>query len=70
MSKSFKLKSVIKCPVCKYKKELPVPSNSCLFVYECEECNARLTPKNGDCCVFCSYGSVSCPESQKGKISA
>jgi hypothetical protein len=25
-----------------------------------------LSPKAGDCCVFCSYGSVPCPPVQQG----
>jgi hypothetical protein len=27
-----------------------------------------LRPKPGDCCVFCSYGSVKCPPQQKAAI--
>jgi hypothetical protein len=27
-------------------------------------CGTRLKPKPGDCCVFCSYGSVPCPPIQ------
>ncbi|HEY7997903.1 MAG TPA: GDCCVxC domain-containing (seleno)protein, partial [Pseudolabrys sp.] len=29
-------------------------------------CGERLKPKPGDCCVFCSYGSVPCPPMQSG----
>jgi 2-polyprenyl-3-methyl-5-hydroxy-6-metoxy-1,4-benzoquinol methylase len=29
-------------------------------------CGSRLKPKAGDCCVFCSYGSVPCPPIQEG----
>ena len=31
---------------------------------ECERCKTLLRPKAGDCCVFCSYGSVKCPPVQ------
>jgi PAS domain S-box-containing protein len=31
---------------------------------ECAGCGALLRPKPGDCCVFCSYGSVPCPPIQ------
>lgn len=41
-----------------------MPTNSCLWFYECEQCHAVLRPKAGDCCVFCSYGSVPCPPVQ------
>jgi hypothetical protein len=30
----------------------------------CAGCGALLRPKPGDCCVFCSYGSVPCPPIQ------
>jgi hypothetical protein len=38
-----------------------MPTNACLFFYDCLACDAKLRPKLGDCCVFCSYGSVPCP---------
>ncbi len=31
---------------------------------ECAGCGTKLKPKPGDCCVFCSYGSVPCPPIQ------
>ena len=30
-------------------------------------CGAPLKPKAGDCCVFCSYGSVPCPPLQAAR---
>jgi hypothetical protein len=35
-----------------------MPTDACLFFYECSGCKTLLRPKAGDCCVFCSYGSV------------
>jgi hypothetical protein len=33
--------------------------------YGCKNCAARLKPKRGNRCVFCSYGSVPCrPDGQ------
>jgi hypothetical protein len=43
-----------------------MPTDACQFFYECEHCKAMLRPKPGDCCVFCSYGSVKCPPVQQG----
>ncbi|MCX7728953.1 MAG: hypothetical protein N2203_05740 [Bacteroidia bacterium] len=57
-------KSTIICPICHYQKEEIMPTNACLFFYECENCHTILKPKKGDCCVFCSYGSVPCPPIQ------
>jgi len=41
-----------------------MPTDACQFFYECASCKAILRPKAGDCCVFCSYGSVRCPPKQ------
>src|SRR5438445_184283 len=60
------LQSIITCPKCGHRAEETMPTNACLFFYECSECGATLKPKSGDCCVFCSYGSVPCPPIQVG----
>ncbi|MBA2434028.1 MAG: MerC domain-containing protein [Chthoniobacterales bacterium] len=60
------LESVITCPSCGHRSEETMPTNACLFFYDCTRCNTRLKPKPGDCCVFCSYGSVPCPPIQIG----
>ena len=59
--------SVITCPACGHRNEETMPTNACLFFYDCVSCNARLKPQPGDCCVFCSYGSVPCPPIQLGE---
>ncbi len=61
------LLSVITCPACGHRHEEIMPTNACLFFYDCVSCNARLKPQPGDCCVFCSYGSVACPPIQLGE---
>lgn len=58
------LQSVITCPKCGYKKEETMPTDSCQWYYECESCKTLLKPLHGDCCVFCSYGSIKCPPIQ------
>lgn len=60
------LESVLTCPSCGYRTKETMPTNACLFFYDCSRCNTRLKPKPGDCCVFCSYGSVPCPPIQVG----
>jgi hypothetical protein len=61
------LQSTITCPHCGHKSEETMPTDACLFFFECPVCHARLKPLAGHCCVFCSYGSVACPPMQKGK---
>ena len=63
----MELKSTIKCPECSFEKEETMPTDACQFFYECENCKEILKPKKGDCCVFCSYGTVKCPPKQEDK---
>ena len=58
--------STITCPKCGHRAEETMPTNACLFFYDCPACGAKLKPKSGDCCAFCSYGSVPCPPIQTG----
>ena len=57
-------KSILTCPNCGYTYEEEMPVDSCVYFYECKNCKEILKPKYGDCCVFCSYGSVKCPPKQ------
>lgn len=59
-----KLISTLTCPECEHKTVEDMPLKSCRFFHECAQCHAVLRPKAGDCCVFCSYGSVKCPPIQ------
>jgi hypothetical protein len=47
-----------------------MPTDACLPFYECRNCKALLRRKPGDCCVFCSYGSVKCPPVQDSTAAA
>jgi len=59
------LDSELTCPQCGHRTLERMPVDACLYFYECEACHARLSPLPGDCCVFCSYGSVPCPPVQQ-----
>lgn len=61
------LESEITCPICGHKKVEIMPTDACRFFYACEKCKTTLKPKEGDCCVFCSYGTVACPPKQESK---
>jgi hypothetical protein len=56
--------STITCPHCAVAKSETMPTDACQFFYECTGCGIKLKPRAGDCCVFCSYGSVPCPPIQ------
>lgn len=59
------LESVLTCPHCGFAGREIMPKNACQFFYECSSCKALLRPNPGDCCVFCSFGSVKCPPIQQ-----
>ncbi len=40
---------------------------ACQFFYECTGRGVLLRPNPGECCVFCSYGSVPCPPVQRAR---
>ncbi|MBL7930501.1 MAG: hypothetical protein JNL60_01280 [Bacteroidia bacterium] len=52
------------CPKCGFKKSEIMPTGTCKLKYNCTNCRAEFLPKNGDCCVFCSYGDHKCPSKQ------
>ncbi len=59
--------STITCPHCGHEAVEAMPSDACIFFYECTGCRVLLRPKPGDCCVFCSFGSVPCPPVQAAR---
>jgi hypothetical protein len=61
----MQLESTLTCPQCGHQAVEPMPTDACQFFYECKGCGAILKPLAGDCCVFCSYGSVPCPPVQE-----
>ena len=63
--KEIILESTLTCPECNHSKTETMPTDACSWFYECENCKVLLKPKEGDCCVYCSYGSVPCPPIQE-----
>ena len=57
--------SKLACPVCGSVKDEEMPTDACQFFYDCTTCSSTLRPKQGDCCVFCSYGDTQCPSKQR-----
>ncbi|WP_354081611.1 GDCCVxC domain-containing (seleno)protein [Constrictibacter sp. MBR-5] len=61
------LQSTLTCPVCGHRKTETMPTDACQFFYDCKGCGTLLRPHSGDCCVFCSFGSVPCPPVQEAR---
>jgi DNA-directed RNA polymerase subunit RPC12/RpoP len=64
MGNEKSLYSEITCPKCGHKKMEKMPTDVCVITYTCEKCKADLHPKDGDCCVFCTYGTNKCPSKE------
>lgn len=58
---------LLKCPVCGHVSTETMPTDACIYFYDCGACGCTLRPKSGDCCVFCSYGTIPCPPVQAAK---
>jgi hypothetical protein len=63
--RTMQMESTLTCPKCGFKASETMPLDACQFFYVCKGCGEKLKPKTGDCCVFCSYGSVPCPPVQQ-----
>ncbi len=61
------VESTLTCPQCGHVAHETMPVDACQFFYQCVACETLLKPRPGDCCVFCSYGSVKCPPVQAGR---
>lgn len=61
------LQSAITCPECGHREMETMPQDACVHFYVCRACGTLLKPLSGDCCVFCSYGTVPCPPMQADK---
>ncbi|EPL9569232.1 GDCCVxC domain-containing (seleno)protein [Providencia rettgeri] len=67
-NQQIELMSTITCPECGKSETEEMPTDACQWFYECKHCGVLLKPLKGDCCVFCSYGSVKCPPIQEAGI--
>jgi len=61
------LQSEITCPYCDHKKVEKMPVDACECFYDCVSCSAQLQPREGECCIYCCYGSTPCPSTQEGR---
>lgn len=66
-AKHIERESTITCPACGAQARETMPDDACRIVWECPGCGSIVRPKEGDCCVYCSYGSVPCPPVQRGE---
>ncbi|EAU42181.1 hypothetical protein FP2506_17149 [Fulvimarina pelagi HTCC2506] len=61
------MQSTLTCPRCGHRETETMPVDACQFFYDCKSCGSMLRPLEGDCCVYCSYGSDPCPPIQEAR---
>jgi len=61
------LECTLTCPRCGHVSLETMPTNACQYFHACAGCTTLLRPLPGDCCVYCSFGSVPCPSVQNDR---
>ncbi|KKP80685.1 MAG: hypothetical protein UR81_C0019G0003 [Candidatus Levybacteria bacterium GW2011_GWB1_35_5] len=64
MIKQVKTKAFLTCSKCGMVQSAKMPTDACQYFYRCFKCGEMIKPKEGDCCVFCSYADTKCPSKQ------
>ena len=64
----MQIESTLTCFRCGHQSAERMPTDACQFFYVCKGCGETLKPLPGDCCVFCSYGTVPCPLRADGTL--
>jgi hypothetical protein len=67
--RSVTRETTITCPSCGFRRNETMPEDQSVYFYTCTHCAKVLKPIFGDCCVFCSYGTVMCPTEQRRALS-
>ena len=60
----IKIEAELTYPKCNTPQKVEMPTEACQHFYKCTNCGEVLKPKEGDCCVFCSYADSKCPPKQ------
>ena len=63
---TIKMTTALTYPTCGQVTPETMPADCCVWLHECTGCGAILRPEEGDCCMFCSLGTVPCPPVQAG----
>jgi hypothetical protein len=53
----------VTCPLCGHKQVETMPGR--LWALTCTGCGHVMHPPPGQCCVFCAFGDVPCPGTQR-----
>ena len=53
--------NILTCPHCRAAIRAVMESDAWVIFLYCPECHERIDMRDGDCCVFRSYGERPCP---------
>jgi len=59
------LECSVTCPSCGSVLATTMSQSETVRRLSCRACGEAMVPEPGDCCVFCSHGSVPCPGTQR-----
>jgi hypothetical protein len=68
MAGDIEIFSTLTCPACGYQAEFQMPLHARKKFFQCANCHSHFESNKDKCCIFCSYGSVPCPNAQMKKI--
>ncbi|PIR49432.1 hypothetical protein COU79_04925, partial [Candidatus Peregrinibacteria bacterium CG10_big_fil_rev_8_21_14_0_10_54_7] len=57
---SAPIQAKLTCPHCSEKQTAAMPGDACVPFFVCKVCKKMVKAKEGDCCVFCSFGDRKC----------
>ncbi len=66
-SPKIDLRSALTCPKFGHVEIETMPTDACQWFDDCIGCGVLLRSKPGDCYVFCSCGTVTCPPIEEGR---
>lgn len=58
------LECTVTCPRCGQARVRVMPRDALDLEYTCAFCGTVSRPRARDCCIYCSYGDVPCPQVQ------
>jgi hypothetical protein len=64
MDKQVNKYSVLQCTGCGFTQEFEMPQYASRKHFYCPDCRKAHQSRKEECCIYCSYGSVPCPQQQ------
>lgn len=65
MNNVVRVECEVTCPKCGHSEWMTMEPDYSPYVYQCDRCLTVSVPTDGECCLFCSFGSSPCLPRQK-----